>query len=164
LTFFNPPEPWVRWLITYAGGRPILDVGCGDGALLRALDASGYRKFLGVDPYASEDLFREMILRGIQVVCIEAETFSLTANPDVLPVICRPCHDGFVARVLAVRPRGAETLYVSKPSNLAVDVPRRRYNAMRLASAPACPEEWTYSVTPKPKYARRRGQPSGGTV
>jgi SAM-dependent methyltransferase len=43
-----------RWLARAGVGpaSPILDVGCGGGALLRAMADAGYRDLTGIDPYA----------------------------------------------------------------------------------------------------------------
>lgn len=45
---------WLRRADAGAGTR-ILDVGCGGGTLLRALDAAGYRDLTGVDPFLARD-------------------------------------------------------------------------------------------------------------
>ena len=37
MQFFKYDPIFLNWLITYAGNRPILDIGCGEGHLLRDL-------------------------------------------------------------------------------------------------------------------------------
>ena len=54
----RPPTAGMHAWLARAGASPdsrILDVGCGGGALLRALDGAGYRALTGVDPFLAAD-------------------------------------------------------------------------------------------------------------
>ncbi|HSQ60509.1 MAG TPA: class I SAM-dependent methyltransferase [Acidobacteriota bacterium] len=53
---FGPP-PYARWVRVSGTGihDPVLDVGCGSGALLRAMRQAGFDDLTGVDPYLSAD-------------------------------------------------------------------------------------------------------------
>jgi SAM-dependent methyltransferase len=64
---FNPVGAWVAWRYPFhalAALRPlrlshdarILDVGCGRGVLLQALQSIGFKRLLGVDPFIARDL------------------------------------------------------------------------------------------------------------
>lgn len=144
MIFFKPSPVFVRWLMARAGDRTIIDVGCGDGYLLKQLQRSHCRRFLGVDRWATRAQVTRMLIRGIHVVAMDAQRFSLVKRPDVLLVIARPCHDGFVGEVLDVSHPAAEVLYISKPENVSVDIPRG-FVAQKL-KAPPCPEEVVYRV------------------
>lgn len=53
-----PPAAGMAHWLARAGvshDSPILDVGCGSGALLRTLDRAGYRDLTGVDPFLDRD-------------------------------------------------------------------------------------------------------------
>jgi SAM-dependent methyltransferase len=145
MTFFDPTPAFARWLVAYAAGRPIIDVGCGDGRSLERLAGAGCRKFLGVDPAADGRLIRRFARRGVHVVPMEAERFTLIGRPGHLFVIARPCHSGFAGRVMAAAHAGSEVLYVGLPGNLGRDVP----GGFRAEAVPApyCGEEVVYRVT-----------------
>jgi len=123
MIFFEPTREWVRWLIGFAAERPIIDVGCGDCRLLDMLNEEKYLKMCGVDPLVDCDIISEYILKGIQVIPLRAEELMLCDYSDQVFVFARPSHTGFVASVLE-RSENNVHLYVSKPENVKIDIPK----------------------------------------
>lgn len=64
LTHVYGPHPLVEWrrLAGLSRESAILDVGCGDGRLLREMERSGFTDLTGVDPYLDRE-YREAHLR-----------------------------------------------------------------------------------------------------
>jgi hypothetical protein len=143
MIFFRPTRSYIKWLIDYAAGRLIIDIGCGECYLLKKLVRMGGFG-LGVDPWVRTARIHEMLRLGVQVVPMEAEEFSLVAKRGgSLLVFCRPGHCGFVARTLRAN-AGNEVLYISKPENLDLDIPEG-FHAERLAT-PRCRIEQTFRI------------------
>jgi hypothetical protein len=144
MIFFKPTPRWIEWLVNYAQGRLIIDVGCGDGHLLKTLVVHGYTGIIGVDPYVSEETAFDFIKQRIHLLTFKAEECKLITEHDKsLLVIARPCHNGFVADTLRAN-AGNEVLYVSNPTNVPTDIPDD-FMAVSL-NAPPCPEEATYKI------------------
>jgi ubiquinone/menaquinone biosynthesis C-methylase UbiE len=66
-------------LLTDIKGRVILDVGCGEGTLLRMLDIKGNQVF-GID--ASESAKKACELKGIECIVADMSTENLSRFPD----------------------------------------------------------------------------------
>ena len=120
--FFKPNKKFVEWLTKYANGRLIIDVGCGEGQLLDALHKVGYPKILGIDALAEQKQMHKFLQKGINIVPMMAERFSLVKGDGHLLVIARPCHGGFTENVLKAN-GGNEILYIGLPKNLDEDIP-----------------------------------------
>ena len=122
MKFFKPNAKIVKWLIEYAAGRLIIDVGCGAGQLLLALRKAGYHKILGIDALADCKQISKFSKLGIQIVPAMAERFNLVRDKGHLLVIARPCHGGFTENVLRAN-GGNEVLYIGLPTNIESDIP-----------------------------------------
>jgi hypothetical protein len=86
-----------------------------------------------------------MLTMGVQVVPLEAEEFSMVNRMSgSLLVIPRPSHCGFVERTLRAN-AGNEVLYISKPENVALDIPSD-FRATPIPT-PRCRSERTYQIT-----------------
>ncbi|MDF1505970.1 class I SAM-dependent methyltransferase [Roseisolibacter sp. H3M3-2] len=88
-----PPTAGMAHWLAAAGATPdtrVLDVGCGSGALLRAMDAVGYRDLTGVDPFLDRDrtVGRVRLLRGT-VEAMDA-TFDLVMMHHALEHVPEP--------------------------------------------------------------------------
>lgn len=57
----------------------ILDVGCGNGALLKSLDAIGFKKLLGIDAYIEQEIY---YASGLQI--LKKEIFDLDTTWDII--------------------------------------------------------------------------------
>ncbi len=79
--------PWVRKLMDRQGARAVLDVGCGEGSLVRYLAAPG-REVLGLDPDpAAIDKARERtgVREDVRFLCAPFEEFE--APPGSLDAV-----------------------------------------------------------------------------
>ncbi len=151
MRFFEPSDEFLDWLADYAAGRPTFDVGCGDGHVLLALQARGVRA-VGIDPSWRYAEVVPTHLCNCLLIGEAERTRILKSTPNSLVLFCRPCHSGFVARTLHVLPPDSEPLYISKPSNLTLDLPDFE---TEVVEAPACLEEVVYRVR-LPHAIRRR--------
>lgn len=124
--FFRPDNTFINWLVKYANGRVICDVGSGSGHLLNKLaDAGG--KVLGIEPYwDAEDNLALTKLRlesGKGLINIlprkveECERFIKSMGDKCILLFCRPCHSDFVETALSYRAEGCEALYITMPDN-----------------------------------------------
>lgn len=147
MTFFDPADEFLAWLKAHAGDRPVFDVGCGNCKLLERMWAAGIRA-MGIDKYAYEhDVPMETLQR---VLAQDATRCPTLANHPGLVLFCRPNHTGWVAdAVVKVHP-DSEVLYVSKPGNQHVDLPRFTFEQL---DAPGCRvEEVRRVLRPYPEF------------
>ena len=56
MIFFRPTPEFIDWLINYANGRTIVDIGCGEGYVIHLIRQK-YKNVVGIEPY--EPLVRE---------------------------------------------------------------------------------------------------------
>lgn len=137
MRFFEPTDEFLDWLAAYAGRRITIDVGCGEAHIVRALNDRGVR-VLGIEPaWLWAGHYDPMM--AAQVVPTKAESSLLIRQAkDSLVLFCRPCHDLFVERTIAVLPPGNEVLYISLPHNLGLDFDLGRHD-VEVLDTPACP-------------------------
>jgi hypothetical protein len=129
MMFFRPDQEFLKWIVEYANGRIIIDIGCGNGYMTeRMADLGG--KIIGVDPHFnledSVEMNRRRITNGQQPVhflpkriqdCSDIIT-GLGKEKGIL-LFARPCHHtGFVEAALNMRPKGMEALYITIPDNM----------------------------------------------
>lgn len=135
MRFFEPTQKFIGWLAAYAGERIVFDVGCGDGHVLTCLHYHGV-KAMGIDPrYQCERMPLELMSCVLPQNAQECKILKNTQNSLVL--FCRPCHSGFVADTIRLLPQTAEVLYISKPSNVNIDLADFE---TELVDSPRCKE------------------------
>lgn len=118
MQFFQPNKKFLDWVVKLAGPRPIIDCGCGEGQVTRALLERG-ANVLGIDILASgEDT-------DVAVPC-DATTFQFPQRAIVL--FCRPCHSDWVERAIdRAKQRADVILYVGLDRNLEYDLGKYKY-------------------------------------
>lgn len=129
LLFFRPNYEMLQWLVKYAAGRLIIDVGCGSGRLTTNLVDLG-AKACGIDPFFDMDnvmaINQDRILnqkgmihflpRRIEEV---PQLFQGQGN-KVLLLFARPCHSAFVSDALKLKDKETEALYITVEKNLTM--------------------------------------------
>lgn len=124
--FFKPNLIFTEWLAKYANGRVIVDVGAGQGHLVRMLKMSGARA-LGIEPlFNYNEYMKYHLVRGIvpdpnemmpMTVKQAGGIISGMGNKAML-IFARPCHSDFVVEGLDLMSNGSEALYITVPENL----------------------------------------------
>ena len=148
MIFFRPTEKFIQWLKSYADGRFVVDVGCGEGCLLHHMKKAGI-PCIGVDPYPpiipdfdrNFDTPVELITRQL------GEESSLIQKDNALIVIARPCHSGFTEDVIARRNPKTELLYIGLPKNVKRDLGSIKHNII-LNSEVGDEGEKVYRIAP----------------
>lgn len=123
--FFKPDIFFTDWLVKYAGDRIIMDVGAGQGHLVRMIKKSGGRA-IGLEPNFNRAKYVEfcmatgklpnndMIAKSVQ----EAKSMIQGGRDKILLVFARPCHSDFVEVGLDIMDDATEALYITIPENL----------------------------------------------
>jgi len=124
--FFKPDMKMVKWLKEYANGRVIIDVGSGQGHLLRLLKVHG-AQVLGLEPEFDYNAYmtkkitcgegfnpNEILPWSVQ----EAKGLISGMGNKAMLVFARPCHSDFVEAGIENMPIGMEALYITKPENI----------------------------------------------
>lgn len=119
MRFFVPTQAFWNWLKSEERGT-IIDVGCGDGALLIEMDAHGF-KCLGIDPMFDSTMHADTWLPNAVIPILAEKCPSIINLPGQTLLICRPCHDGFPGRV-ATMLRQSPLFYVGFEKNLERDL------------------------------------------
>jgi SAM-dependent methyltransferase len=147
--FIEYDQSFVDWLMERTVRRPILDVGCGEGHLLRDLLARTWRAH-GVDvrPIMDVDLASSVFVGDFR-------EFRVATSNGWLLVMARPCHGDFVRQVLASVQKFSttEVLVLTRPSTIEEDAgsffPRlKRVDAPGLKPASDGEEICAYSFLP----------------
>lgn len=125
--FFKPDLIFVKWLIAYAGDRMIIDVGAGQGHLVRLIKRMG-GKAIGLEPNINytEVIKKRMLRHGdydvneILPFTVEraAKLINDIGGEKAMLVFARPCHSDFVEEGIDLMPEGMEALYITVPENL----------------------------------------------
>lgn len=125
--FFRPDDDFIDWILEYANGRIICDVGCGSATLLNDLADKGGRVF-GIEPMWSleqqQALVKKRINAGKGIINIlskdvqDCETFLKGMGNKCLLLFCRPCHSNYVEDALDIKHPDTEALYITIPENL----------------------------------------------
>lgn len=136
MRFFEPTDEFKFWLKDYAGDRLIVDCGCGDGDLVREMNALGSQA-MGIDPrYA---IFDEPIPTDLAscLLPMQAEDTDFINMEDVLLLVCRPCHNGFPFEIAERKNPKTEMIYVGFPKNIINDVGERVMHEIGLGEVGA---------------------------
>lgn len=127
--FFKPNTEFVKWLIEYANGRMILDVGCGETfPLTKQLIANGAPTVVSIDPYLdmnhyvdyrllNHDKFIKGSYHGMQARIQDMEVL-FSSDREILMIFARPCHSLFVYDAISMKGPNVEVLYITKPENI----------------------------------------------
>lgn len=125
--FFIPDQEMLEWIVKYANGRLIIDVGCGQGDLGIELTKNKGR-VLGIDPFINLNVFmRKRIQEGVSFNILpvgvqdKMSTSILSKLPpdSVMYLVARPCHSNFVVDLLNMK-RSSELLYITLEQNLTL--------------------------------------------
>lgn len=133
MQFFHPDKDFINWLIQYANGRTIIDVGCGTRApLVFELWRNGYTNSFGIDPFVDYQWVSEKSIcefdNLLQVLPFKAEDhIKMVCNNSVLVINCRPCHSGFTEKTFHNTPKNTEFLYIGLERNLEEDLSNTSY-------------------------------------
>ncbi len=117
MQFFEFEPSFIQWLIRHAGNRPIMDVGCGEGQLVRALLSANFRRVYGIDIQC----IQEQDLTP-WIINADATEFSLLKNRGLLLVMARPCHGPWIEKVIRRAELGSEILYIGRECYLEDDI------------------------------------------
>lgn len=119
MPLFDPSDETVAWIVDYAAGRSVIELGAGDCSLARRLVAAGL-KVLAVDPFAE--------LGGFQsILRVHAHRCRLVAQHPVLLIVARPDHSGWVAGVVSRMHSESELLYFGLAGNIETDLSGLEY-------------------------------------
>lgn len=121
MRFFYPTPVFWEFMERHRH-RFVVEVGCGDGDLLREMHDAGYRA-LGVDPRFS--LFGIPVPTDLRSSILDAEiehATAATSRPSTLLLVCRPCHSGFPRALREVRHPDSVLAYIGFGKNLDVDM------------------------------------------
>ena len=127
-SFFRPNTAFIKWLVKYAAGRVIVDIGSGNGNVLNAIKHDGgYGRIVGIEPMW-DNMFDIHMCKGnienkLQILANKVEDpfiqrFMKGLGDGVLYICCRPSHSGFVADALRQKDSNSEFLYITKPDVL----------------------------------------------
>lgn len=125
--FFKPSRKMAKWLVKYANGRTIIDIGAGQGHLVRMIKSLGGKAF-GLEPnfdygryvevgrlrWGSDFDINEMLPWTVE----KAKGMIAQMGNKALLVFARPCHSDFVYNGIKNMPEGMEALYITVPENL----------------------------------------------
>lgn len=125
--FFKPDMKFVKWLIKYADGRQIIDVGAGQGHLVRMIKMFG-GKAIGLEPNFDQRRYIEQgkikwgndfdINEMLPWTIERVKGFINGLGSKALLIFARPCHSDFVVNGIRNMPNDMEALYITKPENV----------------------------------------------
>lgn len=113
MIFCNIDKNLVEIIKSFAKGRTIIDVGCGEGILQEKYIKNN---IISVDLLNMEN--KPFILKK--------DIIDVAVNSAHFPVIIRPCHGGFVESAINhFKYKVVDMLYISNPKNLVIDIPSK---------------------------------------
>ncbi len=147
MRFFKPTELFWQWLVRFGPETIIIDLGCGDGDLVREMGQRGLCA-MGIDPRFSlfnEDIPNDLIDR---ILPFDAETAKgALAAADVI-LCCRPCHNGFPGEAVEWKSPESDFYYIGFEKNLAIDI-GRNHKIVFLMKDAGEDGEWLFHIEPK---------------
>ena len=123
--FFEPDVDFIDWLIKYANGRTIIDIGAGSLSLSISLYQRGHTNLVAIEP--NIDLVTIMKAKkqtgpDFKVLHFRSETlpqlFQNKGSYNPLMIFARPCHGEFVEDTLKLKGDTVEALYITIPENI----------------------------------------------
>lgn len=128
MIFFRPNIKFISWLKKYAGGRVVVDVGCGEGCLLYHMINAGI-PCIGLDPYfpVVSDPYIDFKTPYEKILRQKGEDSPLIKGEKALVIIARPCHNGFCREVILNKGPNTEALYIGLPRNVEDDLGDLKY-------------------------------------
>lgn len=123
MIFFKPTDKFMVWLKTYAKGRLVVDVGCGEGYFLYLLNKNKMPA-IGIDPYDTviPDPDREHEMPSNILPVFAQGSPLVTMRENTLIIIARPCHDMFCYETIKAKHRTSEVLYIGLSKNINQDL------------------------------------------
>ncbi|MDC7249483.1 MAG: class I SAM-dependent methyltransferase [Sphaerochaetaceae bacterium] len=115
----------------------IIDIGCGNGLVLRKLHNAGHKKLMGFDPFTDMIEFNQRAIKecGERIhfmpLDVGSERFYNfvqpmveTNNMDIMFLLCRPCHNGRLVdgAFKVAKELGVELLYIGLEENIDLDL------------------------------------------
>ncbi len=114
--FFEPTDTYLAWLKKYADGRPVVELGCGDGYFTFRMRELGI-KAMGIDPFKEAEYLDPT---SFMPICA-SRCHMLTEHPCLL-IAARPDHSGWVTNVPFQMHKDAELLYIGLQRNVENDL------------------------------------------
>ena len=138
--FFNPDQELIEWLIEYADGRIIIDIGAGTHInLAKKIYDRGHKRIVAIEPTLThmEALNLKRDRPGMHIMAEQlGESLSfLYQNSEyqkTLLIFARPCHSNFVENILDVKGSNVEALYISVERNQMSHLGRYKASAKLL--------------------------------
>ena len=161
MIFFNPTDAFIDWLISYAKGRIIIDLGSGEGYLIHLLNQ---RKVncIGIEPYGAlitenKASYSEYNFpTPSNIIGITAQLFLKDKKNNCLLVCARPDHSGWVSEV--IKEATDEILYIGLKKNVTTDLGDSLFKILRT---PELKEEIVLSITPTMKSTKPEKETNG---
>lgn len=119
--FFKPDSMLLDSLAEYLKGRKVIEVGSGNGDILKELHNRGITGIAGIDPHPHERLIH---INGtiINVLNVRIEEVpAIMKNNEGVFLICRPCHSGFVQYCIENKHKKCELIYIGLEKNFEID-------------------------------------------
>lgn len=124
--FFKPDKTFIKWLVEYANGRIIIEVGCGAANTVIDLADAGAKVF-GIEPNWTIEqnvaLVKSRIEQEKNIINISPsyvqhnESLLKQIANKALIIICRPSHGNFVEDTIRIKHPDTEVLYITIPEN-----------------------------------------------
>lgn len=158
--FFKPNTEMVDWIVEYADGRMIIDVGAGTGHLAKMLNAKG-GKVIIIEPTQDYLLWMQIqqLSSGPKIHLLPGGiedkskmVGDICKDNKAMLLFARPCHSDFVINGIDLLPKGAEALYITVPENLELydDLGKYQDEAVLLGhEGTSADNEVVYSIRKK---------------
>lgn len=114
MRFFEPSDEYLDWFEGFVQKKLVVDVGCGEGHVVAALQARGVA-CIGIDLFPSQE--------GTNIITGDAtKILPSLSSKMMLPVFFRPCHGQFIQNVVSAAHEVSPWLYVGLRKNVEGDL------------------------------------------
>jgi len=141
MIFFNPTDEFVDKLAEVIGDRMVIEIGSGNGDLLKALLDRGISA-IGIDPFADTTSLGPEIRSSILPFDLD-QTMGLVdqwkGKKEIVFLTARPCHSGFPQEYLSMFGNRHEMIYIGYTKNLEIDF-ERELSFVRFIKFPDHPD------------------------